>query len=70
MLPESYITENMLPKSYITECPLVYEDHRGREGGDGVLVGGEVPPGEKMLYSGTDPASYIIEYTLIYDTQI
>ena len=49
---------------------MVYEDHRGREGGDGVLVGGEVPPGEKMLYAGTDPASYIIEYTLIYDTQI
>ena len=25
----------------------------------------EVPRGEKMLYSGTDPASYITEYTLV-----
>ena len=25
---------------------------------------GEVPRGEKMLYSGTDPESYITEYTL------
>jgi len=27
----------------------------------------EVPRGEKMLYSGTDPESYITEYTLIYE---
>ena len=25
----------------------------------------EVPRGEKMLYSGTDPESYITEYTLV-----
>ena len=29
--------------------------------------GGEVPRGEKMLYSGTDPESYITEYTLVYE---
>jgi len=28
---------------------------------------GEVPRGEKTLYSGTDPESYIIEYTLVYE---
>jgi len=28
---------------------------------------GEVPRGEKMLYSGTDPESYITEYTLVYE---
>ena len=28
---------------------------------------GEVPRGEKMLYSGTDPESYITDYTLVYD---
>jgi len=27
---------------------------------------GEVSRGEKMLYSGTDPESYITEYTLVY----
>jgi len=27
----------------------------------------EVPRGEKMLYSGTDPESYITEYTLVYE---
>ena len=26
-------------------------------------VSGEVPRGEKMLYSGTDPESFITEYT-------
>ena len=33
---------------------------------DSGLVGrkGEVSRGEKMLYSGTDPESYITEYTL------
>ena len=30
---------------------------------------GEVPRGEKMLYSGTDPESYITEYTLVYEDQ-
>ena len=34
----------------------------------GWLVGsGEVPRGEKMLYSGTDPESYITEYSLVYE---
>jgi len=28
---------------------------------------GEVTRGEKMLLSGTDPESYIIEYTLVYE---
>ena len=28
---------------------------------------GEVQHGEKMLYSGTDPESYITEYTLVYE---
>jgi len=28
---------------------------------------GEVSRGEKMLYSGTDPESYISEYTLAYE---
>jgi len=27
----------------------------------------EVSRGEKMLYSGTDPESYITEYTLVYE---
>jgi len=26
---------------------------------------GEVPRGEQMLYSGTDPESYITEYTVV-----
>ena len=28
---------------------------------------GEVPRGEKMLFSGTDPESYITECTLVYE---
>ena len=32
---------------------------------DSGLVG-EVPRGEKMVYSGSDPASYITEYTFVY----
>ena len=35
---------------------------------DSGLVGpkaGEVSRGERMLYSGTDPESYITEYTLV-----
>jgi len=27
----------------------------------------EVSRGEKMLYAGTDPESYITEYTLLYE---
>jgi len=30
---------------------------------------GEVPRGEKMLYSGTDPESYITDHTLVYEDQ-
>jgi len=36
---------------------------------DSGLVG-EVSRGEKMLYSGTDPESYITEYTLIYEDHL
>ena len=32
----------------------------------GLVVSGEVPRGEKILYSGTDPESYITEHTLVY----
>jgi len=28
---------------------------------------GEVPRREKLLFSGTDPASYITQYTLVYE---
>ena len=31
------------------------------------IESGEVPRGEKMLDSGTDPESYITEYTLVYE---
>ena len=39
---------------------------------DSGLVGRkvEVSRGEKMLYSGTDPESYITEYTLVYEDDI
>ena len=39
---------------------------------DSGLVGrtGEVSRGEKMLYSGTDPESYITEYTLVYEEKL
>ena len=33
---------------------------------DSGLVG-EVPRGEKILYSGTDPKSYSTEHTLVYE---
>jgi len=36
----------------------------------GLLGSGEVPRGEKMLYSGTDPESYIAEYTLVYEEKV
>jgi hypothetical protein len=29
----------------------------------------EVPRGEKMLYSGTDPESYITDHTLVYQAK-
>ena len=31
------------------------------------MVSGEISRGEKMLESGTDPESYITEYTLVYE---
>jgi len=31
------------------------------------VFAGEVSRGEKMLSSGTDPESYITEYTLVYE---
>ena len=34
---------------------------------ENILNWGEVPRGEKMLYSGTDPESYVTEYTLVYE---
>jgi len=37
------------------------------DSGLGFQVTGEVSRGEKMLYSGTDPESYITKYTLVYD---
>jgi len=30
-------------------------------------MSGEFPRGEKIIYSGTDPESYITEYTLVYE---
>ena len=36
---------------------------------DSGLVG-EVSRGEKMLYSGTEPQSYITEYTLVYAAKV
>ena len=32
-----------------------------------LIDAGEVSRGEKMLYAGTDPESYITEYTLVYE---
>jgi len=31
------------------------------------VISGEVSRGEKILYSGTEPGSYITEYTLVYE---
>jgi len=48
--------------------PLVLEDQGS--GFDMMIdsgLVGEVPRGEKMLYSGTDPESYITEYTSVYE---
>jgi len=35
-----------------------------------VEASGEVPRGDNMLYSGTDPESYITEYTLVYEAKV
>jgi len=32
-----------------------------------LFITGEVSRGEKMLESGTDPESYVTEYTLVYE---
>jgi len=37
---------------------------------DSGLVGREVSRGEKMARRGTDPESYITEYTLVYEDYI
>ena len=37
---------------------------------DRLRVSGEVPRGEKMFYPGTDPESYITDYTLVYEDVI
>jgi len=34
------------------------------------MIDGEVSRGEKMLESGTDPESYITEYTLVYEDKV
>ena len=36
-------------------------------GGGGAGFSTRVSRGEKLLYSGTDPESYITEYTLLYE---
>ena len=46
------------------------EEHREVSTDDRLGVGGEVPRGEKMLYSGTDPESYITEYTQVYEDNV
>ena len=64
--------------SHLTSCRPPYVKAVGRGSCHGILpllvhgdrlrVGcGEVPRGEKMLYSGTDQESYITEYTLVYE---
>jgi len=47
---------------YASQSRKLYEVPFGRDSG-------EVPRGEKMPYSGTDPESYITEYTLVYEEQ-
>ena len=37
---------------------------------DSGLVGREVSRGEKLALRGTDPESYITEYTLVYEKQL
>ena len=32
-----------------------------------LIDSGEVPSGETVLYSGTDPESYITKYTVVYE---
>ena len=34
------------------------------------MIAGEVPQGEKMLYSATEPESYITKYTLVCEDKI
>jgi len=37
---------------------------------DRLRLGSLFPRGEKMLYSGADPESYITEYTLVYEDNL
>ena len=36
----------------------------------GPTTSGKVPRGEMMLHSGTDPESFITEYTIVYEDQV
>ena len=51
-------------KSYppTTACRLVQHSMK-------ISMIGEVPREEKMLYSGTDPESYITEHTIVYENR-
>jgi len=57
-------------------CEVVVSQHKTRRSGaarvhvEGVDRPGEVPRGEKTLYAGTDPESYITEYTIVYDDEM
>ena len=58
------------PKEYPFKPPsirmCVPAAERGGNNLQGLIDSGLVSRGEKMLYSGTDPESYITEYTLVY----
>jgi len=43
-----------------------YDFPQGIRAFPSVIDSGEVSRGERMLYSGADPESYITEYTLVY----
>jgi len=34
------------------------------------VASGEVSRGEKILFSGTDPESYVTDYTLVYEDKM
>ena len=36
----------------------------------GLVASGEVSRGERILYSGTDPESFITEYTSVYEDKM
>ena len=45
----------------------IYLDRNNKVRDSCLVLDGEDPRGEKMLYSGTNPESHITEHTLIYD---